>query len=211
MIDDLVAAAIHDAKNALLALDVQLAAAECHPASADFRTARAQLGHIATDLAKLLALYRAQQGQLHLNIDDRDLPDFLDDTLAELGPLPAHITLQAERDSAAHIGAWAFDAYLVRLVLLDALRNALRHAATQITFAVERPDCGGIAFVVTDDGPGYPAAVLDGTAESSGDDSTGLGLSFAQLIATRHTTPDGRRGHVELANTPGACFRLTLP
>lgn len=211
MIDDLVAAAIHDAKNALLALDVQLTAAECRPASADFRGARGQVSRIATDLARLLTLYRAQQGRLHLHIDDRDLSDFLDDTVAELGPLPAHLTLQVDRDSAAHTGAWAFDAYLLRLVLLDVLRNALRHATARITFAVERLDGGGIAFIVSDDGPGFPAEILRGTADRSGDGSTGLGLSFAQLIATSHLTPDGRRGRVELANTPGACFRLVLP
>ncbi|MEW6513611.1 MAG: ATP-binding protein [Pseudomonadota bacterium] len=211
MIDDLVAAAIHDAKNALLALDVQLAAAECRPASADFRGARGQVSRIATDLARLLTLYRAQQGRLHVHIDDRDLSDFLDDTVAELSPLPAHLTLQVNRDSAMQLGAWAFDAYLVRLVLLDALRNALRHAAAWITLTVERLDGEGIAFVVSDDGDGFPAAILSGAADASGDGSTGLGLSFAQLIATSHVTPDGRHGRLELKNTPGACLTLILP
>jgi len=108
--DALVAAAIHDAKNALMALDSQLDAAQRHPASADFSAARAGVARIAGQLTELLALYRAQGGQLHLAIDDHDLVDFIDDLLAELGPLPATITLAVDRAAAVQLGAWAFDA-----------------------------------------------------------------------------------------------------
>ncbi|MBI4984871.1 MAG: hypothetical protein HZC24_05885 [Rhodocyclales bacterium] len=41
--------------------------------------------------------------------------------------------------------------------------------------------------------------------------SSGLGLSFARLIAARHATPAGRHGRVELANGEGARFSLILP
>lgn len=208
--DPLVAAAIHDAKNALLALDTQLAEAQRRPASADFAATRATVARIAGQLAELLTLFRAGNGQLRLAIDDHDLFDFLDDLRAELGPLPAGIELAVDPGPAATLGAWAFDAYLVKLALLDALRNALRHARTRVALGLSRPDTGGICFTVADDGPGFPPAVLAGEAAASGA-GTGLGLSFARLIAARHATPAGRHGYVELVNQPGATLRIFLP
>lgn len=209
--DPLVAAAIHDAKNALLAIDAQLAEAERHPASADFARMRGAVDRVAGQLAELLTLYRAQRGQLLLAIDDHDLADFLADLVAELGPPPAGIGIRLDRGPAATIGAWAFDAYLVKLALLDALRNALRHARTHVSLAFSRPAAGGICFTVADDGPGFPQAVLKGISMAASGTGTGLGLSFVRLIATQHATPDGRRGQVEFDNNPGASLRLFLP
>jgi signal transduction histidine kinase len=209
--DALVAAAIHDAKNALMALDMQLAEAACRPASTDFSVMRAGVARIAGQLSELLTLYRAQDNQLRLAIDDHDLADFIDDLLAELGPLPAAITLAVDRAAAAQLGAWAFDAYLIKLALLDALRNALRHARSCVALTFAAHPQGGICFMVSDDGAGFPESVLSGSVVPASSGGTGLGLTFASLIAERHATPAGRHGHVELANTPGACLKLILP
>lgn len=213
-LDPLVAAVIHDAKNALLALDTRLAAigaAESRPAGTDFSMARADVTRIAAQLTELLVLYRAQQGRLRLAIDDHDLADFIEDLATELGPPPTGIALELDRTAAERIGAWAFDAHLVRLVLLDALRNALRHARTQVRLVVDAPPEGGLRFIVADDGPGFPEAALSGAEIQAGAEGTGLGLVFARLIAERHATPAGRHGRVELANHGGAILRLTLP
>jgi len=210
-LDPLIAAAIHDAKNALMALDSQLAAAQRRPASADFSTLRGSVSRIAGQLSELLTLYRAGGGQLRLAIDDHDLADFIDDLIMELGPLPDGITLGVDRAAADPIGAWAFDAFLVKLALLDALRNALRHARAHVTLSVTAPAQGGICFSIVDDGPGYPELILSGAVVQSGGASTGLGLTFARLISARHATPAGQHGHVELANTPGASLKLILP
>ena len=210
-IDALVAAAIHDAKNALMHLDAQLAEMACRPATADFSATRATTSRIAGQLTELLTLYRAQGGQLRLAIADHDLTDFLDDLLAELGPLPAGIDLDCTHSAAQRLGAWAFDAYLVKLALLDALRNSLRHARQQVRLALHADPDGGICFTVADDGPGFPEPILNGAATPSGGTGTGLGLSFARLIAARHATPAGRHGRVELANQSGAILRIYLP
>jgi signal transduction histidine kinase len=210
-LDPLVAAAIHDAKNALMALDTRLAGAQRRPTDADFSSARGDVARIASQLTELLTLYRAQGGQLRLAIDDHDLSDFLDDLAAELGPPPAGIELAIERAAALRIGAWAFDAYLVKLALLDALRNALRHARTRVTLALDAPPEGGIRFTVADDGPGFPAEMLAGALVPSDGTGTGLGLAFARLIAARHATPNGRAGRLEIANRPGAALEIHLP
>lgn len=210
-LDPLVAAALHDAKNALLALDSQLAEAERRPAGADLPRARATVARIAGQLAELLTLFRAQNGQLRLAIDDHDLADFLDDLRSELGPPPAGIDLAIDAGPAAALGAWAFDAYLVKLALLDALRNALRHARSRVTLSLDAPAAGGIRFTVADDGPGFPQELLDGDAPVCGGTGTGLGLSFVRLIAARHATPAGQQGRVTLENSPGASLRIFLP
>lgn len=213
-LDPLVAAVIHDAKNALLTLDTRLAAigeTERRPAGADFSTARADVVRIAAQLTELLVLYRAQQGRLHLAIDDHDLADFLEDLTMELGVPPAGIAIEIDRTAAESIGAWAFDAHLVKLALLDALRNALRHARSRVRLSLDSPPEGGLRFSVADDGPGFPEAALTGAEISPGAAGTGLGLVFVRLIAERHATPAGRHGRVELANSGGATLRLTLP
>lgn len=210
-LDPLVAAALHDAKNALLGLDAQLAEAERRPASADFPQARATVARIASQLAELLTLFRAQNGQLRLAIDDHDLGDFLADVRSELGSLPAGITLDIDPGPAAALGVWAFDDYLVKLALLDALRNALRHAQARVALALSRPAAGGICFSISDDGPGFPQDVLAGADIVTSGTGTGLGLSFVRLIAARHATPSGCHGRVECANSPGATLRIFLP
>lgn len=209
--DPLVAAAIHDAKNVLLALDTQLAAAEQRPADVDFPQMRSTVGRLAGQLAELLTLFRAQNGQLRLAIDDHDLTDFLDDVRTELGSLPAGIVLSVETGPAALLGAWAFDAYLVKLALLDALRNAGRHARARIALVLSQPQDGGICFTVADDGPGYPQAALENADIAASGSGTGLGLSFVRLIAARHATPGGKHGRVKLENSPGATLKIFLP
>ena len=209
--DSLVAVAIHDAKNSLHALNVWLAQAErdC-PSSPALMQAQAVAARVCGRLTELLALYRAGEGTLRLAVEDRYLDNFLDDVMAELGP-PHGIVVATDFAAAGEIGGWAFDAFQVKFVLLDALRNALRHAAGQVRFSLAREQNGGIRFSVVDDGPGYPAEVLAGTAATMTDTSSGLGLAFARLIAGRHLTPDGRCGRIELANDGGARFSLVLP
>lgn len=210
-IDALVAAAIHDAKNALLALDTQLAQAERRPVDVDFSAMRCSVARVSGQLVELLTLYRAQGGQLRLAIDDHDLNDFLDDLVSELGPLPTGLVLHVDREASSQLGAWAFDAYLVKLALLDALRNAQRHAVRDISLTLQTVPAGGICIVITDDGAGFPQDVLAGADSVRSSGGTGLGLSFARLIAERHATPAGRHGYVQLANTPGATLRMYLP
>ena len=207
--DSLVAAAIHDAKNRLAALVADLEAAGGGAPSPALIRARITAAQVAGQLTQLLALYRDRQGSLRLAVDDQNLMDFLDDTLTELedgeGP-----PLLRDDGPAARLGAWAFDAYLVRLVLLDALRNARRHARSRVRLSLAR-DGEGLRFTVADDGPGFPEAILRGEPTAMTKDSSGLGLAFARLVAERHAVPDGRRGRLELGNDDGARFSLILP
>lgn len=210
--DALVAAAIHDAKNALNALGAWLSEARRQCPSPALVEAQAVAGRVSAQLVELLALYRASEGTLRLAVDDQVLEDFLAETLADLvRPADSVVALERDLAAAAEVGVWAFDAYQVKFVLLDALRNALRHASHRVRFRLAAEPGGGIRFTVEDDGPGYPETVLAGGRSEMAEDSSGLGLAFARLIADRHATPAGRRGRVELANDGGARFSLVLP
>ena len=230
--DALVAAAIHDAKNQLSALCVWLGEAQ-REFSALTSASSPALGRalsitttLSAQLVELLALYRAGEGSLRLAVEDHYLDDFQAELMAELEqsrPLTqsgaeerSEIAITCSFEAAAKLGSWAFDAYLVKFALLDALRNALRHARSQVRISLVAEAGGGIRFDIEDDGEGFPDDIL--RAEASGEmsaGSSGLGLSFARLIAARHATPAGRHGALQLCNDglggAGAHFSLHLP
>lgn len=213
--DSLVAAVIHDAKNALNALNVHIDQARQQTPSADLDQATAIAARISSQLVELLALYRADQGTLKLSVEDHDLGDFLADLSAELTPPPSSASISLALDTAGALagGTWAFDAYLVKVALLDALRNSLRHARSSVSLSVTLVPGDGLHFTITDDGPGYPQEVLAGgdAITPMAEGSSGLGLRFARLIADLHRTPQGRHGRLELSNQDGARLSLILP
>lgn len=208
----LIIGCIHDAKNGLNLLDTWLEEARRTAPSPALDEARAVAARISAQLVELLALYRAGENSLRLVIEDHDLVDFCEDVMAEiiLSPASNH-RIEPDLGAAAALGAWAFDAYQVKMVLQEALRNALRHGKQHIRFAVAAQKGGGLRFTVSDDGPGFPQEVLDGRSRAMDSDSSGIGLVFARLIAQHHATPDGRHGRIELANDGGAVFALVLP
>lgn len=208
----LIAGAIHDAKNGLNVLDTWLQEARRATPSPAIDEARAVAARIGAQLVQLLALYRAGENSLRLAIEDHDLIDFCQEVTSEtLLPPGCHTRIEAETGAAAVLGAWAFDAYQVKLVLQEALRNAVRHGNNRVRFTVAAQAEGGMRFTVSDDGPGFPQQVLNGEVGAMDGGSSGIGLAFARLIAGRHATPDGRRGRIQLANDGGAVFALVLP
>ena len=208
----LIAGAIHDAKNGLNMLDTWLEEARRSAPSPALDEARAVAARISAQLVELLTLYRAEENSLRLAVEDRDLIDFCQEVTSEIVLPPGGKTrIDSELDAAAMLGAWAFDAYQVKMVLQEALRNALRHGKARIRFAVAAQPGGGLRFTVSDDGPGFPQEVLDGEPRAMDSASSGIGLVFARLIAERHATPGGRHGRIELANDDGAVFALVLP
>lgn len=194
------AVTIHDVKNRLAAL---AARAE---ARGDTDTLAVAL-ETAAALTRLLAYYRASTGTLALDIDGHAPGDLVDDLLRELAPMSTK-SLVANTDAAPTL--WFYDEALIRMVLANALQNALRCAREQVTVSVvERDDW--LEFVVRDDGPGFPADVLDNPAAArvSGQ-GTGLGLLLTREVARLHENA-GRSGEMELGNDDGGVWTLRLP
>jgi signal transduction histidine kinase len=104
------------------------------------------------------------------------------------------------------------DEKLVRRILYNLLRNALRHTpkGTHVAIKVERGEAGTVLLSVTDDGPGVPPSVQPLLFEGGGPSAlrnaglrvdSGLGLAFCRtaaeaLGADLKVFSDGRHGTV---------------
>jgi len=141
------------------------------------------------------------------------------------GVLEASPTAGAGRvDVAAAAGAVAAaDAGHVRQVVENLVGNALRAAGTgPVRVEVERPAGGGARVVVSDTGPGVPAAererVFDRLVRldpARGDGGAGLGLSIARGLAEagggRLRCAAPHEPGLPAGTLPGAVFVLDLP
>lgn len=198
---DLAAFTIHDVKNRLAIL---AARAE---EKGDAETLHGVLEAAAT-LTRLLAYYKAEKGALGIEIDARVPADLINELVQEIGKQTT-LTVTADLSAAPTLGF--YDENLLRMVLLNALYNALRHARQQIIVAACERD-GWLEFSVRDDGPGYPAALLAEplAMQALSREGTGLGLHLAGRVAALHCNA-GQQGYIELSHAGGALFRLCLP
>lgn len=203
MIDfvDLAAFTIHDVKNRLAVL------ASRAEAKGDGETLRGVL-EAAAALTRLLAWYKAEKGHLEIEVEARTPADLLDELALEIGKQTA-LVVTADPGQAPTL--WFYDEALVRMVLLSALYNALRHARQRVRLAARVRD-DWLEFSVCDDGPGYPEAMLGEAVamQPLSSEGTGLGLHLAARVAAFHHHA-GRQGYLELGNEGGAVFRLLLP
>lgn len=202
-----IALLLHNARNRLASL-----CPGATPAQA------AEMLGIAGQLSSAMALLRLEGTGPGLHREEVDLEVFFSDLMAEAARLsPAALATEGEADfSGSPFGSWVFDSQLIRVVLMDGLMNAWRHARTKVR--LEAGCQGGeLRFVIRDDGPGFPPAWL--AAAGPGDAArpkargTGLGLELARHIAGMHGTGP-RTGRVELANETehgGARLSIFLP
>lgn len=197
----LAALTIHDVKNRLATL------AGRAESRGDTQTLREALD-AATQLTSLLACYKAENGWLGANIDVNNPNDLLADLKAEAQRLTQ---LPIEIENPELQGLFFYDENLVRLVLNNAIHNALRYAKQRILLIASHTD-QWLEFTIQDDGPGYPAEQLECSPQPTGltEQGTGLGLYLANLVAGLHKHQE-REGHIQLSNMDGARFTLRLP
>jgi signal transduction histidine kinase len=107
-------------------------------------------------------------------------------------------------------------------LLVNLVDNAVRYAKSQVTVSVSR-ESGWIVLAVTDDGPGIPAADLEGAFDRfarlddarsrDGDEAGGAGLGLAIVRATAQAY--GGTAHLEAvvpaAHPPGLRAVVRLP
>jgi signal transduction histidine kinase len=178
-----------------------------------------QTKRLNDSLMQLLALYK-QVGKAGYPFDMQPL---------EIGHLVTQVVsvsrillksrdLRLETDFDPHL-IWHFDEDLIIGVLGHAINNAINYTKDTIRLAIATVD-GCLELRVEDNGPGYPAAMLEagaaavnGTGVNFLTNSTGLGLYFSSEVARMHTHRQ-RRGALRLENGGaygGGCFVLTLP
>jgi signal transduction histidine kinase len=180
------------------------------------------LHHINTEverlsllLTDLLALARADEGQVHLQWEALSLDLLVRTVLTTIEPLAtAHgLTLQMNNEEAILLSA--DEARLVQM-LLNLLENAIRYTPSggSITITLDR-DQQYARIQIQDTGQGIEAVHLPHIFErfyrahphASEKGGSGLGLSFVDWIVHAHA------GSITVKSEPGqgTCFTIRLP
>lgn len=217
----ILATSAHDMKNSLFMLlqsienldqDKNLTTAQ-HKAFADLHY---QTSRINGTLMQLLALYRDENKQLPVYIEEHTVAEVLQEIVEKnqiyLNCHEVKTSLEVDESLIGY-----FDQDLISYLIGDIFVNALRHSKKQITLRAFFKD-QYLNIQVEDDGQGYPIHMLamsdDETTEFNANKGrSGLGLLFAKKIAAEHKSKQ-LQGHILLENKPqasGSIFTLRLP
>lgn len=214
------ASSVHDMKNSLCLLiqsieNLAMELADQHHA-AELSRLHYEAQRINMGLIQLLAIYRQEQQSLPVNIDLYYVAELIDDLVAshELYAQQRGVNIQIDIDDELAMYA---DRDLLSALLNDIIVNALRYTADTIVISAAAVGTG-VTITIEDDGPGYPETMLKAADAPLAQldllaARTGLGIYFAQLIASQHQR-DNNAGHIHLSNggqLGGSVFSLTLP
>jgi len=216
------ASSVHDMKNGLCLLiqSIENLSNRLEEKGADEAKELAKIHYEAsrlnTNLLQMLAMYRAEKDALPLHLDEHYLDELLEELIAKNHLYIENRNLEVEFDIEPDL-AWYFDNELVANLLNDIFVNAMRYSKAKILVTAKLVnEC--LQVEVVDDGNGYPEAMLNNQFLNPSEldltlSRTGLGLYFANLIATTHSQ-NGRKGTIKLENggkLNGSVFTLTLP
>lgn len=217
----LLASSVHDMKNSLgmLLSTLEDLVLEYPPETEDHRKRYGMLEgeafRIKNDLTYLLGLYRLENHQLAVEIDEVFVLEFLQCQLAANEILFTMRNLQVSIDCDDSLAAY-FDEELLAGVVNNVLVNAARYANESILIKAAK-EGKYLCIDVIDDGEGFPLNMIKsqqgfvkGISFRTG--STNLGLHFAAKIAALHKRGDVE-GYIELQNEDagGGRFRIYLP
>ncbi|WP_413698660.1 sensor histidine kinase [Psychromonas sp. KJ10-10] len=190
----ILATSAHDMKNSLFmvlqSIEVLGSAEnltdEQHKSFADLHY---QTSRVNSTLMQLLALYRAENKQLPIYIDEHYVNDIFTEVIDKNQSYLDHHDIQIEIDVDDQLMGY-FDFDLITYLIADIFVNALRHAQ-KIIYLRAFIDDGYLNIQVEDDGVGYPEHML---AVSNNNQSefnankgrSGLGLLFAKRIVAEH-------------------------
>ncbi|MBI2382665.1 MAG: HAMP domain-containing histidine kinase [Gammaproteobacteria bacterium] len=223
-LDDILPAAIHDAKNSLGVVLSRLDEVSGHCPGGDPRLpalldARYEIQRINANLVRMLTLHKFHQQGYGLDISLHAVADLLHETVL------THKAVIDGRGIAVEVVCaddlhWYFDYNLLLGVLGNALNNAIRYTHSRVRLSAQA-GAEAVAILAEDDGPGFPESMLAHPAVTRAphaehgfiSGNTGLGLYFSELVAQMHRNRE-RCGHISLQNAGslgGGCFGIHLP
>ncbi|TQV71439.1 HAMP domain-containing histidine kinase [Aliikangiella marina] len=215
----ILASTVHDMKNSLgmmlEALDSLLDKLEDSKTDPKYGIVQYESMRVNNSLMQLLALYKIENNQLPFNPSYHNVYDFIEEQILIHEPLLKakgfNYTIDVDEDIEA-----VFDESLISMVVSNIIGNAIRYAHSEIRVSAEIDE--RLSIIINDDGPGYPAQMIElvgdymlGINQSTG--STGLGLFFAQKVAELHSHGE-KSGSIELANggkLGGGAFLINIP
>jgi signal transduction histidine kinase len=165
-----------------------------------------------TLLNNFLDLSRLDAGKVRPIIRDLDLVAVLERCFAALEPVATAKPVRLERRGPAEVPLRS-DPLRLEQILMNLVGNAIRHGPADSAVTVTVENGSGVRVLVSDRGPGVPAALRARVfepferfdPESGG--GTGLGLAVSRRLAQL------LGGGLSVEDTPGggATFVLTLP
>ena len=202
---------VHDIKNALALLEIDLEQLNHREdAPEEGRRAYRRCIELRSRLVNFLTLYRHDQAGLVPMIGEIDLAEFTEDMIRNSQSVmmaenhhghPITVRADFSRMKSGYDGVGLFDENLVELALESALNNAIRYAHREILVWYEQHD-DALVFKVQDDGAGVGVVdrmVQRKVAEKSS--STGLGLALCKAVAEVHGAGTVRLESVEGGGT----------
>lgn len=206
---DVLASAIHDAKNQLFFAD-SLAAAAAKQHGLDMNPIRDAMEHATSRLTRALLAYRLDSGVQPLSISAVAVHGLLEDALSICRPHYVHLGLTLESHCNVD-GVWPLDRDLILDTITNGLENAARFARSKTILSAQVED-GLLSIRIEDDGCGIATGdIFEPTTDSKG--NSGLGLHIGRQIVCMHRRRD-RHGVLNLHNgglLGGAVLELTLP
>ena len=210
---------VHDIKNALALLEIDLEQLNHHEGvPIEGQRAYRRCIELKSRLMSFLTLYKHDQSGLKPMVSEVDLTGFLEDLVSDsqsvmMGenhhghPIAVRVDHDRIKDAAPDRGLGFFDENLIELALESALNNALRYAHHEVSVWFEQ-DVDALAFKVLDDGVGV--GVVDDMTQrkvAAKSSSTGLGLALCKAVAEAHGA-----GSVLLESVAGGgtLFTMTL-
>lgn len=196
----------HDLKNALGALESELATLIDDPNPVVAQSAHMRCTELRRQFVQFLTVYGSTTA-LQTHCEDESPAELLA-AIHRMGqirrlsvPNAPKVVIEANPNEPAY---WYFDRRLVQMALDAALHNASRFATSQVTLSLHEED-KYLVFAIEDDGPGLGA-------QDPSDQSTGLGTELCRSVALAHRCGE-RQGKVQLRNGAhgGARFELWLP
>ena len=174
--------------------------------------------HLLALINDILDITRIEAGRMPLNLTLFDVPELVDEVMAELEPIIKRSNLVVRSRMPRGLPAFRSDRQKVKQIVLNLLSNALKFTPTgSVTIAAEY-DVKGRSFSieVADTGVGIAsddqAKVFEDfrqldSSPARGYGGTGLGLSICRRLAQMLD------GTIELQSAPGAgsTFTLRLP
>lgn len=217
----LLASSVHDIKNSLSmllsSLDevIDITTEERPEQKKSYSILRGEASRINNALIYLLGLYRLQNDQLFLNLEEIFVADFLEEQVESQKLLfdvnDINITIDCNDNLTGY-----FDENLIAGVINNILVNCAKYTKDAITLSAQQKE-DYLIISITDNGGGYPQQIIEHISNDNrsidfNSGSTNLGLFFSQQIASIHHCK-GRNGSIELSNSEqgGGCFTLKLP
>ncbi len=217
----IIASSVHDMKNSLILLQQnieQICADEQvkNKYKKEYGVIQYEARRFNNALVQLLSIYKLEEDRLPIHYQFLDTEMYLEDVAMNHKILldAKEIAYEIDCDFDLH---WSFDPELMNGVLDNIISNSIRYTKDKI---ILRGYIGenGLVLEVEDNGPGYPADMLDDperyihrTNFSTG--STGLGLYFSAQVAKMHKN-NNQAGYIELKNcgtNGGGLFRIVIP